>query len=216
MKISKKQIIYVSAISIITIAFSFLIYVRAHFNYLPANPGIIETNKNLKIAIVGAGASGLTAAHTLKKIGYKNITVFEREPKAGGKVYSYEYNGHFYELGAVYFDSIYYQTLLDLIEDFKIDDADWNGPIGTFDMDGKWWFRRDMKETIAKVPVEFRADIQNYQDSKGLSARWSKFQLLIAYLNWKWLIFKHQRTMIDTPGFPSTISEMYINFKDFA
>ena len=38
-----------------------------------------------RIAIIGAGAAGLTAAEELKDKGYQNITVFERTDRAGGK-----------------------------------------------------------------------------------------------------------------------------------
>ena len=216
MRISRYKLIGISIGLLIAFSLFFFIYLTARYTYTPTDPMIVETDKNLKIAVIGAGASGLTAAHTLNASGYKNVTLFEREATAGGKVCSYEYNGHFYELGAVYFDSVYSHTMLDLIKDFDVDYEDWNGPIGTFNMKGKWWFRRDMKETIAKVPPKFRAKFQSNQDSKKLSAKWNKFQLLKAYLNWKWILFKHQRTMVSTPGFPSTLSEMYPNFKDFA
>ncbi|MCU0663429.1 MAG: FAD-dependent oxidoreductase [Myxococcota bacterium] len=53
-----------------------------------------------RIAIVGAGASGLTCAFHLKKLGYENISVYEKEPRVGGKVYSYPYDDYVYELGA--------------------------------------------------------------------------------------------------------------------
>ncbi|TDJ09524.1 MAG: FAD-binding protein [Deltaproteobacteria bacterium] len=56
---------------------------------------------DLRIAIVGAGPSGLMAAHTLKKLGYKNITIFEKEDQVGGKVHSFTYNNNAYEMGAV-------------------------------------------------------------------------------------------------------------------
>ena len=39
--------------------------------------------KNMKIAVIGAGASGLTCAHYLVNIGY-DVDVYESEPKAGG------------------------------------------------------------------------------------------------------------------------------------
>lgn len=58
--------------------------------------------KDLRIAIVGAGASGLTAAYYLKKSGYNNITVYEKEPWVGGKVLSYAYGDHTFELGALW------------------------------------------------------------------------------------------------------------------
>lgn len=40
------------------------------------------------IAIVGAGASGLMAAHTLARLGYTHVTVFEQNDRVGGKVHS--------------------------------------------------------------------------------------------------------------------------------
>ncbi|MCD6585002.1 MAG: FAD-dependent oxidoreductase [Desulfobacteraceae bacterium] len=216
MKPSKFKLIGISIGLLVAFSMFFFFYLTNQHTYSPTDPTIVETDKNLKIAIIGAGAAGLTAAHTLNASGYKNVTVFEREATAGGKVCSYEYNGHFYELGAVYFDSVYSHTMLDLIKDLGINYVDWDGPIGTFNMAGHWWFRRDMKKTIAKVPPKFRSKIQNIHNNTDMVARWNKFQLLKAYLNWKWILFKHQRTMVSTPGFPSTLSEMYPNFKDFA
>ena len=46
--------------------------------------------KSLRIAVVGAGPSGLTAADTLQQLGYQNVTVFEKNDRVGGKVYSYQ------------------------------------------------------------------------------------------------------------------------------
>jgi hypothetical protein len=57
-------------------------------------------DKQERIAIVGAGASGLTAAFHLKQLGYENITVYEKEARVGGKVYSYPHKNYVYELGA--------------------------------------------------------------------------------------------------------------------
>ena len=50
-------------------------------------------NKNMsdineRICIVGAGPAGLTAAMYLEKKGYKNITVYEKSDRVGGKCYS--------------------------------------------------------------------------------------------------------------------------------
>ncbi|HVM90579.1 MAG TPA: FAD-dependent oxidoreductase [Verrucomicrobiae bacterium] len=53
-----------------------------------------------RIAILGAGPAGLTAAECLRDRGYSNITILERSPRAGGKCYSIERNGRSYELGA--------------------------------------------------------------------------------------------------------------------
>ncbi len=52
-----------------------------------------------KIGIIGAGVSGLTAAHQLTKLGYEDITIFEAEQLPGGMVESVEIDGTFFELG---------------------------------------------------------------------------------------------------------------------
>jgi len=43
----------------------------------------VEKEKDRKIAIIGSGPAGLTAAYNLRKIGYK-VTIFEALPVAGG------------------------------------------------------------------------------------------------------------------------------------
>lgn len=61
-----------------------------------------EGNKGLsqRIAIIGAGAAGLSAAHALQKKGYTNITIFERSNRVGGKCCTVKIGEHNYELGA--------------------------------------------------------------------------------------------------------------------
>jgi predicted NAD/FAD-binding protein len=56
----------------------------------------------VKIAIIGGGVAGLTAAHRLRAKGYHDITVYEREASVGGKVCSYVHDGRAYELGALW------------------------------------------------------------------------------------------------------------------
>ncbi|MCU0663604.1 MAG: FAD-dependent oxidoreductase [Myxococcota bacterium] len=58
--------------------------------------------KDQRIAVVGAGAAGLTAAQELKKRGYQHTTVFEKEEAVGGKVSTYFLDGKPYELGAIW------------------------------------------------------------------------------------------------------------------
>ncbi len=58
--------------------------------------------KDTKIAIIGAGISGIKSAHTLKKLGYNNITIIESNDRVGGKIHSYEKDGYIYELGAIF------------------------------------------------------------------------------------------------------------------
>lgn len=52
------------------------------------------------VAIIGAGPAGLSMAMYLKRRGYSDVTVFEREAVVGGKCRSFEYDGHVYDLGA--------------------------------------------------------------------------------------------------------------------
>jgi protoporphyrinogen oxidase len=58
-------------------------------------------DKNLKIAIIGGGPAGLSAAMYLEKKGYDNYVVFEKSDHVGGKCHSPHYNGKRYEMGAI-------------------------------------------------------------------------------------------------------------------
>ena len=49
----------------------------------------------MKIAIIGAGLAGLTAAYRLKQRGYQ-AEVFEARERSGGRAFTY-YDGPYYE-----------------------------------------------------------------------------------------------------------------------
>lgn len=53
------------------------------------------------IAIIGAGVSGLGAAHKLRDKGYR-VTIFEKSDKAGGRATTNTCNGYIYDDGAQY------------------------------------------------------------------------------------------------------------------
>lgn len=53
----------------------------------------------IKIAIVGGGLSGLSAAYTLAKRGYTDIVLFESEPELGGRIQSRSIRGHNIDFG---------------------------------------------------------------------------------------------------------------------
>lgn len=53
------------------------------------------------IAIIGAGAAGLSAAHYLKQKGYRKITLFDRRARVGGKCLTQTIDSRNYELGAL-------------------------------------------------------------------------------------------------------------------
>ncbi len=58
-------------------------------------------DKTQKIAIIGAGISGLTIARMLRQRGYDRVIVFEKDRAPGGKIQSLSANGHVYETGAL-------------------------------------------------------------------------------------------------------------------
>ncbi|NLK44273.1 MAG: NAD(P)-binding protein [Tissierellia bacterium] len=58
--------------------------------------------KDERIAIIGGGFSGLVIGDGLQRKGYKNVTIFEKETRLGGKLHSIFYRGKSYELGAIF------------------------------------------------------------------------------------------------------------------
>ncbi|KPU44576.1 flavin-dependent L-tryptophan oxidase RebO precursor [Oxobacter pfennigii] len=62
-----------------------------------------KSGKNIKIAVMGAGEAGLSAAYELKKIGC-DITIFEASNRIGGRIYTNYFDNerkYFGELGAM-------------------------------------------------------------------------------------------------------------------
>jgi protoporphyrinogen oxidase len=60
-----------------------------------------RNHDDTRIAIIGAGCSGITAAYKLHERGYRNITLYEANDRIGGKVHSANIDGHVIEVGAV-------------------------------------------------------------------------------------------------------------------
>ena len=69
--------------------------------YRPPDPERIGSPSAKRIAIIGAGAAGLSAAYYLWKKGYRRITVFDRRSRVGGKCLTRTFDGRTYELGAL-------------------------------------------------------------------------------------------------------------------
>ncbi len=57
--------------------------------------------KDQRIAIIGGGVAGLSAAYRLNQKGYTNVVVFEKSNRVGGKVSTFFYDGLAYETGAI-------------------------------------------------------------------------------------------------------------------
>jgi predicted NAD/FAD-binding protein len=65
---------------------------------------------DMHIGIIGAGASGLTAADSLAQRGFHNVTILEKEAQVGGKCASVTVDGRVYELGAIFSSPCYTKT----------------------------------------------------------------------------------------------------------
>lgn len=58
-----------------------------------------EAKSRPSVTVLGGGLSGLAVAYTLAQEGWRDITVLERAPEAGGLAGSFERDGHAYPLG---------------------------------------------------------------------------------------------------------------------
>ncbi|XP_062618213.1 uncharacterized protein LOC134279817 [Saccostrea cucullata] len=65
---------------------------------------------NDRIAIVGAGISGVHMASLLKERGFKNVKIFEQRNEVGGKAYSRFYRGVYNEFGTIFMTDTYDQV----------------------------------------------------------------------------------------------------------
>ena len=65
----------------------------------------MEVSNNLKIAIIGSGLSGLTAAAYLARKGH-NVTIFEQYNRAGGVTAPLEKNGYKWDLGQLIIEGL--------------------------------------------------------------------------------------------------------------
>jgi hypothetical protein len=75
----------------------------------PRSPASADQTKSLddSICIVGAGASGIAAAHFLQKKGYTNVTILEASDHIGGKCNTIHIGNKAYDMGAVFTTSSY-------------------------------------------------------------------------------------------------------------
>jgi protoporphyrinogen/coproporphyrinogen III oxidase len=76
-------------------------------------------SRGTRIAVVGAGPAGLMAALQLRELGYRAVTVFEKNDRVGGKAYSWRDGDRGAELGAI-LASDEYHLVLGLADRFGI------------------------------------------------------------------------------------------------
>lgn len=95
-----------------------------------------NTKHEDRIGIIGAGISGVTAAHQLANKGYNNITILEKSDRVGGKCHSIAYKGKTYEMGTLIGLPTYKHTM-EFMKEFDLLDK---GPLlerGFFDIRGR-------------------------------------------------------------------------------
>lgn len=70
-----------------------------------------KSDRNARILILGAGPGGLSAAHYLRRYGYKNVTVFEKLGRVGGLCRSVTEDNQSFDLGAAVISPEYREIL---------------------------------------------------------------------------------------------------------
>lgn len=93
-----------------------LMVLGLNFNLYADSTRLLSGQENQSIGIIGAGASGLSAAYYLKKKGYKDITLLEKNDHAGGKCLTINKDGRSYEMGAIMYGSVY-KTVKEIADD---------------------------------------------------------------------------------------------------
>ncbi len=147
----------------------------------------LSEGAGVRIGIIGAGVSGLSAAHNLRQAGYERVTVLEREPRVGGKCCSVTVGGRVYEMGAVMAHRDYAATL-ELMAAAGVE----SGPLGQFH-----YYQPD-GETIELFPW--------YQVPRLV------WQLLVPYLWDTRVRFRH----VNDPGLSDLPRELSQPFARFA
>jgi hypothetical protein len=140
----------------------------------------------MRIAIIGAGPGGLTAAHYLKKRGYQNITVFEKLNRVGGKCLSFEYKGKNYDLG-FHEMAAGYTEVIELAKEVGVP-TQANNSLLIYDR-----FRNDFSKVV----------------EASVKAGYSPFSIMIAVFKYAWLLLTKYRNISKTyTGFADTPEEL--------
>lgn len=71
------------------------------FGLLILNSLAFADQRQLRIGIIGGGPAGLMAAYELKKAGYTDVVVLEKNAEVGGKTMTIDLDGRSFEMGAI-------------------------------------------------------------------------------------------------------------------
>ena len=88
--------------------------------------------KSSKIAIIGAGPSGVHMAYSLKMKGFKDVTILERSDRIGGKGENFQYRSIHHFLSLAFWTSDYKDDLVPLLKKSDFLDFGANDQTDTF------------------------------------------------------------------------------------
>ena len=71
-----------------------------------------------KVCIIGAGPAGIHMSQRLKKLGHKNIKIFEKTNRVGGKSFDIKYRGTEQPQGTIFFEANYFDNLVPLAQEY--------------------------------------------------------------------------------------------------
>ena len=96
-----------------------LVYGRRKLDFEIPGPRTLRD----RIAIVGAGPSGIHMALALKQRGFKDVTILEKTRFVGGKSWTIKHRGAANEMGTCYLQPDYQETIIPLIKKYlPVDD----------------------------------------------------------------------------------------------
>ena len=131
-----------------------LVYGRRKLDFEIPGPRTLRD----RIAIVGAGPSGIHMALALKQRGFKDVTILEKTKFVGGKSWTINHRGAANEMGTVYLQPDYNETIIPLIKKYL--------PAGDLiDLPpASIWFNRDQSANPANNQTLFKKPASEFSE----------------------------------------------------
>ena len=83
-------------------------------------PQITGPNLQDHVCIVGAGPAGIHMALSLKDRGYKDVTIFEKTNRVGGKIKDVKFDGYYQWQGAIFLTADYFDNIVELAKRYNV------------------------------------------------------------------------------------------------
>lgn len=179
-----------------------------------------------RIAIVGAGAAGLSAAVRLRDRGYDDVTVFEGAQQVGGKACSVEVDGRDYDLGAVVITP-QYPNVLALADRYRVPTFPRSEAVLAVDLKSADWMGLEQMTRSMHPSREYLSAViralryvkrhRKFFDTPGFSFNhcpelgWLRTELALPFSEWA---VRHRLTPLTTMWEPSTVDMGYGPYRD--